>query len=577
MNRRNQILDSLTESEFDLVVIGAGLLGAGIALEATTHGFSVLLVDKDDFASGTSSRTSKIASAPNLLKGRQFGLGQWARNPAQISQLWQRAPHMVKDFAFVMPITPDRFLFSLKAQLGLALQDLRANVLGKARGHKRLSKKDTLKTAPALAPEIVTGAICFHDCFADDSRFVLELIKSATTKGATAVNYLEAKEFEIENGEVKSIYLRDRIEGRDIKVLPKAVVSACGVWTDALAKLIDPGAAAVADSPRSPELADSPPSQSPDSSISSQSPDLGHSIKTIRSTHIVLPPSALETGSALLLPTDGNRYVFVVPWQRALLVGTTQTAYEGEPDNPVPTAAEIAYLLDTINRYKRSGRRVSRSDVACAWAGLNIISSENYEGPQLFRGANGVITGFGGHLTDIQKMADLAVHFLTKKIGPGKSHAMAGQTKAVSSASMLGGFEDKEDYLTTTAEISARARKLGVEPASLDHLLSNYGKDALLVLDLIEQNPASGERICPDFPPLMAEVVHCVESEMAISLEDVLCRRIRLGFLHREQCLAAAPRVARMMQELCGWDSLRLKGELSALARNLASQLAPVS
>jgi glycerol-3-phosphate dehydrogenase len=107
--------------------------------------------------------------------------------------------------------------------------------------------------------------------------------------------------------------------------------------------------------------------------------------------------------------------------------------------------------------------------------------------------------------------------------------------------------------------------------------LANYGKDAQIVLDLIEKNPALNERICPDFPPLLAEVVHCVENEMAISLEDVICRRIRLGFLHREQCLAAAPKVGKLMQELCGWDSQRLRSELSALARNLASQLANVT
>jgi glycerol-3-phosphate dehydrogenase len=544
MNRRNQVLASLPESEFDLVVIGAGLLGAGIALEAACHGFSVLVVDKDDFASGSSSCTSKIAGGADLINGSQFSLWPWTSSTAQISQLNKRAPHMVKDFSFVMPITPGRFMFSIKAQLSLALRDLRANVLGKSRGHKRLSKMETLQAATGLAHQVVSGGLRFHDCFADDSRFVLELLKEASAQGAVAVNYLEAREFESENGAVKSILLRDRIDGKEITVRPKAVVSACGAWTDRLAKLIDPAA-----------------------------PD---SIKTIRSTHIVLPPSAFETGCALLLPAAGNRYVFVVPWQRSLLVGTTATVFEDGPENPVPSSQEIAFLLDTINKYKQSGQRVSGADVACAWAGLNIISTEKNGGPSLFRGVNGVITGYGGHLTDFQKMAELAVHFLTKKIGPAENHAGTEPSKRTGSV-MLGGFKDKEDYLITTAEIASRARKIGIEPAGLDHLVSNYGKDALLILDMIEQNPALNERICPDFPHLMAEVVHCVENEMAMSLEDVLCRRIRLGFLHREQCLAAAPRVARMMQELYGWDSLRLRSELSALARNLASQLAAVS
>jgi glycerol-3-phosphate dehydrogenase len=545
MNSRNQVLASLTEKTFDLVVIGAGLLGAGVALEAAAHGFSVLVIDKGDFASGTSSRTSKVAGAANLLAGCQFSLTDWESRTAQISRLYRRAPHMVKDFAYVMPITNNRLLFSLKAQLALALQDVRANVVGKSRGHRRHFKQETLKAAPALAPDIIVGGLRFHDCIADDSRFVLELIKSAQTKGAVAVNYLEAQEFETKNGEVKSIVLRDRLEGKEVKVFPRAVVSACGVWTDALAKLIDPNAT--------------------------------HSIKMVRSTHITLSQSVMEAGDALLLPAPGNRYVFVVPWQRVLLVGTTATTYEGDPEDPLPTSGEIAYLLDTINKYKRSGRAVSRADVACAWAGLNIIPSENNETPSLFRGPAGVITGFGGHLTDIQKMADLAVHLLSKKIGVGENSVLIGEPQKAGSPAMLGGFDDKEDYLVTTAEIAARSRKLGLEPAALDHLLSTYGKDALLILDKIEQNPALNEKICPDFPPLMAEIVHCVENEMALSLEDVLCRRIRLGFMHREQCLAAAPKVAKMMQELCGWDLHRFKIELSSLARNLASQLASVS
>jgi glycerol-3-phosphate dehydrogenase len=545
MIRRNQDLLSIAGKKFDLVVIGAGLLGAGIALEAASSGFSVLIVDKGDFASGSSSRTSKIAGAEGVLTGSHFKLLAREVSRVRMRKLLQRAPHMVKDFAFLMPIANDKFFFGLKAQLALAVQDVRANVLGRNRGHRRLSAREVVKAAPALAPEILAGGLAFHDCFFDDSRFVIEMIKAAQTKGAIAINYVEAKDFELQNAEIKSVLLWDRLAGKDYTVLPRAVVSACGVWTDTVAKLVDP-----------------------------QAEEL---IKVTRSTYITLPPSALETGGALLLPAPNNRFVFVMPWERALLVGTTTTAYEGFPEDALPTTEEISFLLETINSYNRGGRGVSREDVACAWAGLNIVPTQNNETPALFRGPAGLITGYGGHIGDFQKMAELAVHILTKKIGQGENAITFGQPQKTAQPAMLGGFQDRADYLATISEISSRARSLGLEPASIDHLLSNYGKDALIVLDLAESNPALVERICPDFPPIMAEVTHCVENEMAISLEDVLCRRIRLGFLHREQCLAAAPRVGKLMQELCGWDSPRLRSELSALARNLASQLAPVS
>jgi|GEM_PF-747539 len=575
MNRRNQILASFSEREYDLVIIGGGLLGAGIALEAASAGVSVLVVDKDDFASGSSSRTGKIAGAPHYqggnYNGDPFSFDPGDNNTFAISQLFQTAPHMVKDFAFVMPITRDRTMFSIKAQLGLTLQDMQAGVLGKTRGHKRLNQKDTLRAVPALAPSIISGALSFHDCFYDDSRYTLELLKSAASKGALAINYIEAQGFECEDGEVRTVHLRDRLEGESYTVKARVVISASGAWSETVAGMVATA-----------------PTQSDNSSETNRASGEIGVIQKIRTTHIILPPSVMEVPVAILLPVEGNRYIYIVPWQRALLVGSSRQVIEdtqsgtgaGAGDNPVPTAEDINYLLDWINRYKRSGRKVTGQDIACAWSGYEIETDEKNGEPSVYRGPNGVIMAYGCHLRDLKKTAKKAVHLVTRKIattGGATPQVEAANTVAQNTSNMLGGFVDKQEYLVTTAQISARARKLSIEPASIDHLLTNYGKDALLVLDLIEANPTLNEKICPDFPPLMAEVEHCVANEMAISLEDVLCRRLRVGFLHREQCLAAAPRVARMMQELCGWDSLRLKSELSNLARNLASQLAPVS
>jgi len=477
---------------------------------------------------------------------------------------------MVKDFAFVMPVTPDRMLFSFKAQLGLTMQDMQANVLGKTRGHKRLNKKEALRAAPALAPSVVAGALSFHDCFYDDSRYTLELLKSAASKGALAVNYLEASGFESADNEVHSVHLRDRLEGQDYTVKAKVIVSASGAWSESVAAMVAEGP--------------------------TEFSSIGQ-IKKIRTTHIILPPSVMEVPAAILLPVEGDRYIYIVPWQRALLVGCSrhvnidetvvneidENGQSSKPadsvaavDNPVPTAEDINYLLDWINRYKRSGRKVTGQDIACAWSGYEIETDERNGEPSVYRGPNGIIMAYGCHLRDLSKTAKKAVHLITKKIAT-TGGAPLPEASTSTETIMLGGFLDKQDYLVSTAQISARARKLNLEPASLDHLLTNYGKDALLVLDLIESNAALNEKICPDFPPLMAEVEHFVANEMAISLEDVLCRRLRLGFLHREQCLDAAPRVAKMMQELCGWDSSRMKGELGNLARKLASQLAPVS
>jgi glycerol-3-phosphate dehydrogenase len=447
-----------------------------------------------------------------------------------------------------------------------------------------LSRKETLRASQALAPEMVTGGLRFHDYFTDDSRFVIELIKAASARGALAINYMEARRITTAGGKVTSITLRDRIDGRETIVKPRTVVSACGVWTEP-----NSGLSQTLESVQSLDSAHSeatpqsmPRGQSSEDPVNpdttSSAPDQVEPeppLQLLRSTHIILPPSALETnGGALLLPMPANRFVYVVPWQRALLVGTTAVLHDQGPENPLPSAVEIDYLLNAVNQYTRFDRKVTTAVIACAWAGLTIAATNDE--PSVFRAANAVITAYGGHLANYERVAREAVRLVLFQLNGVKNDRSAGKSETKEVPAMLGGFENKQDYLATTAQISARARKLGLDPASLDHITTNYGKDALAILDRIEANPSLNERICPDFPPLMAEIFYIVENEMAVSLEDVLCRRIRVGFLHREQCLDAAPRVAKLMQELCGWDSLRLKGELSALARNLASQLAPV-
>ena len=473
MNRRDQALASLAEKEIDLIVLGGGLLGASITLEAAAAGLSVLLIDKDDFAAGSSSRSSKIAGA--LAANRSF-FSQSKNGPKALAQLQQMAPHMVKDFTFLMPLSPSRQLFGLQAQTQLFWSDLRAGRLAKANAHKRLSKKETLRATLALAPDMVSAGLRFHDYFVDDSRLVIELIKAATARGALAINYLEAHAMTCEADRVSSVTLRDRIEGSEFVVRPKAVISAMGVWTDPASGL---PASQIKETTASDYLADEPP------------------LQIVRSTHIILPPSAFETnGGALLLPVAAGRFVFVVPWQRALLVGCTASVHASGPENPLPSAGEIDYLLNAINQYARYDRRVTNADIACAWAGLSIAPADKKSGASVFRGANAVIIAYGGDLSNFKKVAEDAVRLANYQLGQGKKN-IADRADV-----MLSGFTDRQDFLLTTAQIAARARKLGLEPASLDHITTNYGKEALTILDLIEAMPALNERICPDFPPI---------------------------------------------------------------------------
>ncbi|MBP9092780.1 glycerol-3-phosphate dehydrogenase/oxidase [bacterium] len=575
MKNRSQVLAAAAEREFDLVIIGGGIVGAGVAQDAASRGLSVLLLEKDDFASGTSSRTTKlIHGGLRYLEQLQFRL---TRELCQERGLLETlAPHMVRDFSFMLPITKGKKFFGLKADVGLTLYDLLSINARGVRTHQRLNRKETLGAAPSLNASLVSGGLRFHDCITDDSRVVMEVIKSACEFGAAAVNYLEAIDFKTKDGRVEAIVCRDRFNGQELVVRCRACINATGVWSDILLRQLEP--------------------------------TWSNKVQPAKGTHIMLPLSCFETSTALFLPTNDGRYVFVVPWQKALMVGTTDIGYEGPLDKPVATSEEVDYLLGILNSYRKSGNKnnadaqLTRTDVIATWAGLRPLVGGEHDGGSgnnsekngskdskdsektatisrehlLFEGPYGVIGLIGGKLTNYRMLAIHVVDMALKQL-VNQDSKYHGFSHSKTDKIMLGGWSDKTDFLNSTAQISAQSRKLSLDPATIDHLIATYGKDALKVIERVEQTPALSERICPDFPPIMAEVPYCLDNEMAISLEDILSRRIRLGFVHQGQCLESAPKVARLLQNLSYWDSQRAAVELEQFEQSLLAQLAPAS
>lgn len=546
MQSRNQALAAAREKNFDVAVIGGGIVGAGIAQNAASRGLSVILIDKSDFSSGTSSRTTKlIHGGLRYLEQFQFRLTkQLLHERALLEQL---APHLVKDFSFILPVSKDSRVFGLKASIGLTFYDWLAWNVKSVRRHRRLEQKEVVGAAPALAGEKIAFGLCFHDCVTDDSRLVFEVVKSAESLGAVMVNYVAAQGFELDrNDRVKAIACRDRVSGQEFTISCKTCVNATGVWSDGLMEKLDP-------SWRKRVLA-------------------------AKGIHIMLPSSSFETNTALFLPTQDGRYVFVVPWQRALMVGTTDTRYEGSLDHPRASEDDIQYLLNAINSYIRNDRKLKRTDVIAAWAGLRPLVADNDGSDtrsvsrehQILEGKGGVIGLIGGKLTNYRILSEQAVDRVVAKL----PHEQVTLLKPSNTNQiMLGGWQDKDDYLTVSAEISIRARKASIEPATIDHLLASYGRDALKVIDIVDRDSYMNKRICPDFPPIMAEVVYSVKHEMALCLEDILFRRMRLGLIHQAQCLDAASKVVRCVQGVLGWDEARTSAELKALTTTLEEHL----
>jgi glycerol-3-phosphate dehydrogenase len=440
-------------------------------------------------------------------------------------------------------------LFNWKAHLGLALYDLVALSSQTPHHFDHLRTGAVTEAAPALSPKDLAGGLRFHDCITDDSRIVLEVIKSACQEGAVALNYMQAKDFVARGKEMEGVVCRDRYTGEEFTVRAKAVVNATGVWADDVCRLADP--------------------------------TWTKKIAPSKGIHIIVPASAFEANTALFLPTNDNRYVFVVPWQRALMIGTTDQLYEGDINNPVPTGDEIDYLLHVVNSYTDT-HKLNRSDITGTFAGLRplVRFSASGEGDDtssmsrdhmIFETALGLINVAGGKLTSYRLMAEEVMDAVY-----GKLTDVAPKPSRTGSM-MLGGWTHKNEYLAQVANISSKARNLGLDPGTLEHLIASYGADAEIVVNMVEQHAPLAERICPDYPPIMAEVIFTVQYEMALCLEDVFFRRTRLGILNARQTIEAAPKVAHMMKQLLEWDNHRMQAELGALDSLVGEHLQPIS
>ncbi|MBP6744715.1 glycerol-3-phosphate dehydrogenase/oxidase [bacterium] len=562
MKTRGDSLKIASEQEFDLVVVGGGIVGAGVAQDAASRGLSVLLLEKGDFASGTSSRTTKlIHGGLRYLEQFQFRLTRELCQERGL--LEQLAPHMIKDFSFILPVCNDKKLFGLKAGVGLTIYDLLSLNARGVRRHQHLSLAETVSAVPSLNALRLSSGLRFHDCITDDSRVVMAVIKSACSFGALAINYLEATGFQSADSDsrVDAVNCRDVLSGAEIVIRCRTCVNATGVWSDKLLSQIDPA--------------------------------WRHRVKPAKGTHIILPSSSFETSTALFLPTDDGRYVFVVPWQNALMVGTTDISYDGPLDNPVATTEEVDYLLEVLNSYRNNiggngvAKPLCRADVVAAWAGLRpLVGDEKEDGESgqtsnisrehsLFEGPSGIIGLIGGKLTNYRMLSshvvDMAVVQLCRR-EPSYTTLPKSKTDNL----MLGGWTDHADFLATAEMVVVKGRTLGLSQQTAQHLIANYGKDALHILALVEQSPDLAELICLDFPAILAEVPYCLANEMAVTLDDMLSRRIRLGFVNQQQCLQSAPKVASLIGALCYWDGPRLALELDQFQRGLLAQLAPI-
>ena len=554
MLRRSQALETLAGERFDVVVIGGGITGAGVALDAATRGYSVALLEKADFASGTSSRSSKLVHG-GLRYLHQFDLGLVREALLERQLMVKLAPHLVKPLKMVVPAfegtRPDRLvgiglnMYDVMATprlRGRPRRERRAAAASEPNGetdwsparHRLIEGDEVVELLPALAAREPTGGYLFYDCQTDDARLVLTVLGEAERFGAICANRLEVTGLLQEDGAAAGVRTRDAETGAELDVRAENVINATGVWADRI----------------SPE----------ELHAEAEAP----TIRPSRGTHITIAPGQLPLAAGAIVPAGEGRSIFALPWLGRSLIGTTDNDYEGDIDHVQPSPEDIDYLLEATNEF--FGTSLGNGDVTGAYAGVRPLISSGDKGKsvdisrkaELYETSSGLITITGGKLTTWRRMAKLAVDRLVMRDGreaPCRTH---------------------EIPLGESTDPASLPRVEGVPEDSYEALAQRYGHAAQEVLALAARRGELAQPILPGLPDLLAEPAYAAAHEQARSVGDALLRRTRLGLLAaRELCgdsLEAPRRVALAMADELGWDERRTEQEVARFAEEAAAE-----
>ena len=522
---------------FDLLVIGGGITGTGIAREAAMRGWRVALVERDDFASGTSSRSSRlIHGGLRYLEQGQLRLVYEASRERRI--LMRIAPHLVRPEQFVWPMYDNARVPAWKVRAGLTLYDALA-LFRNIASHRVLNTYLTSVTEPELRPYGLRGAACYYDAATDDIRLTLANARSASASGAIVVNHAAVRDLVLAQGRVAGAVVEDTLSGHQVRVTARVTVNATGPWSDTIRALARTG--------------------------------LPPAIRGTKGVHIAVPRDRVRNHNALTLlsPIDG-RVMFILPAEQLTIIGTTDTDYAGPLDTVRATTADIAYLVRSANAFFPRAH-LSLADVLSAWAGVRpLAATPGSDGAPgrvsrehaLAWTVPGLLTITGGKLTTYRSMAEDVVREAAKSLGqPDKR----GGTERVA---LPGGTMTSCDD-----EVDAALTKVGSRDVAR-HLVHSHGTEWQDVWTLAESNDALRAPLIPGLPYVVAELHWAVEHEMALTLGDLLIRRLHVAYETADHAAALAPAVTRSVAPLLGWTIAEQKQQLVAYAAEVERMFA---
>jgi glycerol-3-phosphate dehydrogenase len=521
VSSRHASLAAARREPADLLVIGGGITGAGVALDAARRGLSVVLVEARDLASGTSSTSSRlIHGGLRYLETLDFRLV--FESLGERRRLLELAPHVVSPLPFLFPVWDGGSVGLAKLSAGMWLYDLLSLFRGVTR-HRLLRAARTLEREPQLKREGLKGGAVYYDAQVDDSRLTMLVARAAHRAGAVVLTYTEVTDFLRQGDRITGVRLRDGSSGASFEIAARVLVNATGPWSDRLRALAEPTA-----SPR---------------------------LRPTKGVHLLLERERVGNRGGLIFPSpvDG-RIMFVLPWGRFTYVGTTDTDFSGEPAEAAAEASDVRYLLDSVNGVFPEAR-LHAGDVRSTWAGVRPLLAPGGKGDveadatsrehEVWEEPAGLITVAGGKLTTYRTMAAEVVDRAGEVLH--RDHGMDVDRSDTASAALTGAAILSGDPVEIGGTLEQATRALGLADGSGIHLAGRYGPQADAVLELVRADPSLGERLDPELPYLKAEVVHAVRAELATRLDDVLERRLHLFHEARDGGMGVAAETLDLM------------------------------
>ncbi|PSK92935.1 glycerol-3-phosphate dehydrogenase [Murinocardiopsis flavida] len=537
-DERADALAAMAGNELDLLVVGGGIVGAGVALDAVSRGLSVGLVEARDFAAGTSSKSSKLVHGGlRYLEQLDFGLVREALTERGLL-LKTIAPHLVRPVPFLYPLQHHVWERAYVAA-GVTLYDSLALSSGTARGlphHRHLSRRGAMRVFPALKRDALVGAVQYWDAQVDDARFVLTVLRTAANYGARIASRVQATGFLREGEHVTGARVVDLENGAEFQIRAKQVVNAAGVWTDDIQEMVG-GRGQI-------------------------------HVRASKGIHLVVPRDRIQASSGLILRTEKS-VLFVIPWGRHWIIGTTDTAWDLDKAHPAASRTDIDYILDHVNTVLRVP--LSRDDVEGVYAGLRpLLSGESDETSKLSREHTvahpvpGLVLIAGGKYTTYRIMAKDAVDAVVHGLGGGTPESVTDRVPLVGA----------DGYAALWNQRRMIARDSGLHVSRVQHLLRRYGSMIDELLALIAEQPDLKEPLTGADDYLRAEVVYSARFEAARHLDDVLSRRTRISFETWDRGIAVAEEAAALMAEPLGWDKKQVEREVEYYRKRIEAERA---